>query len=103
MAGFDARLPERLETACGPSQPSASGIAPEAFAMPPGPTLHPIDSPSADHEGQKPQKARPLDGCRQLALLLGRNRSDAARHDLAAFGDIPLQQLHILVIDLGRI
>src|SRR5579885_2522738 len=37
---------------------------------------------------------------RELALLLGRDCSDAARHDLAALGDEAQQQLHVLVVDL---
>src|SRR5690606_28466071 len=52
------------------------------------------------HEGEI---ARPLDGLRQFALLLRGNRGDAARHDLAALGGVAQQQLHVLVIDLGRI
>src|SRR5262245_14183185 len=55
-----------------------------------------------DHIGQEPEKARPLDGARELALLLGRHGGDAARHDLAALGDVALQQPHVLVVDLGR-
>src|SRR5258708_25816272 len=53
--------------------------------------------------GQEAEIARALDGLRQLALLLGRPRGDAARHDLAALGDEALQQLHVLVVDLGRV
>src|SRR5262249_19437210 len=62
-------------------------------------------SPSllADHVRQQPEKAGVLDGARELALLLGGHRGDPARHDLAALGDVTLQQPHILVIDLGRI
>src|SRR5437016_9897149 len=55
------------------------------------------------HVGKQTEKARPLDRPRQLALLLGRYRGDAARHDLAALGDKALQQPHVLVVDLGRV
>src|SRR5258706_6614951 len=58
---------------------------------------------SADHVGQEPEETRPLDGGCQLALLLGRHRGDAARHDLAALRDVALQQLHVLVVDLGGV
>src|ERR1700728_3405808 len=44
-----------------------------------------------------------LDGARQFALLLGGNCCDAARHDLAALGNVAHQQLGILVVDLRRI
>src|SRR5579863_8058750 len=55
------------------------------------------------HVGKQTEKARPLDRPRQLALLLGRYRGDAARHDLAALRDKALQQSHVLIIDLWRI
>src|SRR6185312_16872162 len=51
--------------------------------------------------GEEAEIAGALDRLRQLTLLLGRHRRDAARHDLAALGDKPLQQLHVLVVDLG--
>src|SRR5208282_896040 len=44
-----------------------------------------------------------LDRLGKLALLLGRDRGDAARHDLAALGQEALQQLDVLVVDLGRV
>src|SRR5437879_6228906 len=53
-----------------------------------------------DHIRQKAEKARPLDGARKLALLLRRDRGDAARHDLAPLGHVTLQQFHVLVVDL---
>src|SRR5712671_2563328 len=53
--------------------------------------------------GQEAEIAGALDRLRQLALLLGRDRGDAARHDLAALGDEALQQLHVLVVDLRRV
>src|SRR5205823_14520771 len=52
---------------------------------------------------EQTQKPRPLDRLGQLALPLGRDRGDAARHDLAALGDEALQQLDVLVVDLGGI
>src|SRR5262245_59631185 len=55
-----------------------------------------------DHIGQEPEKARPLDGARELALLLGRHGGEAARHDLAALRDVALEQAHVLIVDLGR-
>src|SRR5206468_3249620 len=57
----------------------------------------------AYHVVQQSEKARPLDCARKLALLLGRDRRNAARHDLAAFGNVALQQLHVLVVDLRRV
>src|SRR5262249_30647093 len=58
---------------------------------------------SPDHIGQQSEKARALYRARELALLLGRDRGDAAGHDLAALGDVALQQPHVLVIDLRGI
>src|SRR5262249_29719987 len=55
------------------------------------------------HIGQQSEKARALYRARELALLLGRARGDAAGHDLAALGDVALQQPHVLVIDLRGI
>src|SRR5690606_21566697 len=51
----------------------------------------------------KAEEAGALDGLGQFTLLLRRHRGDAARHDLAALGDVTLQQLHILVVDLRRV
>src|SRR6195256_1740911 len=56
-----------------------------------------------DHVGQQTEETRALDGAREFALLLGGNGGDAARHDLAALGDVAHQQLGILVVDLRRI
>src|SRR5262249_47789220 len=53
--------------------------------------------------GQQAEEAGGLDGLGEGALLLGRDRGDAARHHLAAFGDVALQQLHVLVVDLRRV
>src|SRR6266849_7961426 len=51
---------------------------------------------------QEREEPRALDRLGELTLLAGRHRGDPARHDLAAFGDEPLQQLDVLVVDLGR-
>src|SRR5262245_16832688 len=56
-----------------------------------------------DHVVEKAEEARALDGAREFTLLLGRDRRDAARHDLAALRDVALQQLHVLVVDLRRV
>src|SRR3984957_10384259 len=53
--------------------------------------------------GQQRHEAGALDGVGQNALLLVADGGDAAGHDLAALGNIALQQLHILVINLGRV
>src|SRR5262249_7856943 len=52
---------------------------------------------------QQAEEAGALDGLGEGALLLGRDGGDAARHHLAALGDVALQQLHVLVVDLGRV
>ena len=44
-----------------------------------------------------------LDRAGELALLLGRHGGDAARHDLAALGNVTRQQTWILVVDLRRV
>src|SRR4051794_10133285 len=56
-----------------------------------------------DHVRKQAEETRALDGAREFALLLGGDGSDAARHDLAALGDITHQQLGILVVDLRRV
>src|ERR1700748_1881341 len=53
--------------------------------------------------GKQRHEAGALDRVRQGALVLGRDGGDARRNDLAAFGNVTLQQLHVLVVDLGRI
>src|SRR5580704_14655505 len=53
--------------------------------------------------GEQGEEARALDRLGQFTLLQRRNRGDAAGHDLAALGDVALQQLHILVVDLRRV
>src|SRR5215475_7877796 len=62
--------------------------------------FHPL---LADHVRQQSEEARALDRLRELALLLRRHRGDATWHDLAALGDVALQQPRVLVVDLGRI
>src|SRR3954471_1587639 len=57
-------------------------------------------SPLLHDVGEQGQEARALDGLGQFALLLGRDRGDPRRHDLAALGDVALQELHVLVVDL---
>src|SRR5258708_3586246 len=59
--------------------------------------------PSANNVRQQAEKTRALDGTREFTLLLGGDRGDAARHDLAALGHVTHQQLGILVVDLRRI
>src|SRR5579862_1322128 len=48
---------------------------------------------------QQRQEARPFDSDRELALVEGFGTGDAARHDLARLGDIPLEDAEILVVD----
>src|SRR6516164_1079152 len=57
----------------------------------------------ADHIRQQSEKAGAFDRPCQLPLLLGGYRCDPTRHDLAALGDIALQEPHVLVVDLRRI
>src|SRR5262249_44337220 len=52
---------------------------------------------------QKRHETRALDGEREQTLLAGGHRGDARRHDLAALRDEALQELHVLVVDPGRI
>src|SRR5689334_11344702 len=53
--------------------------------------------------GQQAQEPRALDRAGEFTLLLRGHRGDAARHDLAALGDVTHQQLGVLVVDLGSI
>src|SRR5580704_15139163 len=53
--------------------------------------------------GQQRHEAGALDGVGQDALLLVADGSDARRHDLAALRNEALQELDVLVIDLGRV
>src|SRR6185436_519398 len=52
---------------------------------------------------QEAEEARPLDGAGELALLAGRDRGDAARHELAALGDVAAEEPRVLVVDLRRV
>src|SRR5690606_6154299 len=54
----------------------------------------------ADDIGKERKETRALDGTGEFTLLLGRHGRDTGRNDLAALGNIALQKLHILVIDL---
>src|SRR5260221_558002 len=65
--------------------------------------MPPIEIVLANDVGQQAQEPRALDGAGEFTLLLGGDGSDAARHDLAALGDVTHQQLGILVVDLRRI
>src|SRR3954466_13878194 len=58
---------------------------------------------SANDVRQQAEETRALDGAREFALLLSGHRRNAARHDLAALGDVTHQQLGILVVDLRRV
>src|SRR4030081_362811 len=62
-----------------------------------------IENVLANDVRQQTEETRALDGARELALLLGGDGGDAARHDLAALGHVTHQQLGILVVDLRRI
>src|ERR1700735_93353 len=62
-----------------------------------------IEALSANDVGQQAEETRALDGAREFTLLLGGDGSDAARHDLAALGNVTHQQLGILVVDLRRV
>src|SRR5690606_11289820 len=53
--------------------------------------------------GQQGEEAGALDGPGQFALLLRRDGGDTGGDDLAALGDIALQQTHVLVVDGGRV
>src|SRR5476649_2889199 len=53
--------------------------------------------------GQQRHEAGALDGVGQNALLLVADRGDARRHDLAALGNEALQELDVLVVDLGGV
>ena len=49
---------------------------------------------------QQRQKARPTYGELQLALVMRARARDAARDDLAGFGDVALERRQIFVVDL---
>src|SRR5262249_3768707 len=85
--GSCAKRPMKTHTgANGPRMNSAAARTPppiavsEALAM-----RRRLDL--ADGVGQEGQEPRPLDRLGQRPLFLGRDRGDAARHDLAALGN----------------
>src|SRR4051812_1779113 len=53
--------------------------------------------------GHEADEAGTLDRLGEDALLQGRDRGDAGRHDLAALRHVALQQANVLVVDLGRV
>src|SRR5215475_2085569 len=59
--------------------------------------------PSLHDIGQERHEAGALDGVGQNALLLVAHRGDAGGHDLAALGNEALQELDVLIVDLGRV
>src|SRR6476646_3923606 len=65
--------------------------------------LPPTEFVLANDVRQQAQEPRTLDGAGEFTLLLGGDGGDAARHDLAALGDVTHQQLGILVVDLRRV
>src|SRR6185312_3390210 len=95
---------ERLEARDAKPQPSATGRTRSLMnecrgrlhGCRPQPCL-------ANNVGKQPEEAHALDGAGELTLLLGGHSRDAARHDLAALGDVTHQQLGILVVDLRRV
>src|SRR5438445_3030257 len=55
---------------------------------------------SVRREGQERDVARPLDGERELALVLGAGAEHPPGQDLAPLGHEPREQLHVLVVDV---
>jgi hypothetical protein len=55
------------------------------------------------HVRQEPKKAGPFDGLGKLTLLFRGNCRNPARHDLAALGNIALQEPDILIINHRRV
>ena len=53
--------------------------------------------------GQHRQVARPLDGPRELPLVLGADARLPPRLDLGLIGDIPDEHVHVLVVDVGDV
>src|SRR5512139_3639982 len=49
---------------------------------------------------QQCQEARALHGDSELPLVEGLRARDAARHDLARLGDVPLERGEVLVVDV---
>src|SRR5437667_1551343 len=94
---------ERLEVRLNPNhrQPDEAGSLMKIF----GPRHQRRGSKKflPDHVRQQTEETRALDGACEFTLLLGGDGGDAARHDLAALGDVTHQKLGILVVDLRRI
>jgi len=53
--------------------------------------------------GNRPRKRERFMARARSRCFLGGHRRDAARHHLAALGDVTHQQLGILVVDLRRV
>src|SRR5690606_27136202 len=68
-----------------------------------GRTRSPRVSFLLNHVRQQAKEARALDRAGQLTLLVGRNGGDARGHDLAALGNVALQETGVLVIDLRSV
>src|SRR6266704_60279 len=94
---------ERLEALRTPTIGNRATREPYENARPAARTPRVDITELTDHVRQQPEETRALDGAREFALLLGGDGGDAARHDLAALGDITHQQLGILVVDLRRV
>src|SRR3954467_5204429 len=73
------------------------------FRVRPAAITPPAEFVLANDVGQQTQEPRALDGAGELTLLLRGHRGDAARHDLAALGDVTHQQLGVLVVDLRSV
>src|SRR3954468_14371412 len=73
------------------------------FRVRPAAITPPAEFVLANDVGQQAQEPRALDGAGELTLLLRGYRGDAARHDLAALGDVAHQELGVLVVDLRSI
>src|SRR5262245_8375052 len=86
----------RLQAVRGGKGPAPTSIEAQSAAAG-------FSRPLLDEIGQKTKEPRALDRSRKLALLLGRHGRDAARHHLAPLGDVTLQELHVLVVDLRRL
>src|SRR6266481_9103750 len=91
--GPAANAPQSAVIPTTPARPMASPAA--------RPATSPCQLPY--HVGKQAEKPRPFDRLRKLALSLGRDRRDAARHNLSPLRDEALQQLDILVVDLWRV
>src|SRR3546814_13144782 len=87
------RLAARQEEVAGKAVLHGDHVTDEAQLLDPFKQDDLHDWPSLFHdEGQEADMARALDRLRQLALLLGGNRSDAAGDELSALGHKALEQ-----------